>query len=154
MCISGKEPEEFSSATSYDIRVTDDMAFLRPHISPAHLEKQPNCAFTRILSHFSVALPSCTLSLTGRSHQEFDWRLNCSGDGRHSFQGGRMRSELVFGAIHQVADRYLLVRLAAKAIRAFHRPNTSLSETANEVLRRFALQDPRAPVRQFTPQLF
>ena len=54
-----------------------------------------------------------------------------------------MRSELVFGAMNYVANRYLLVKLAAKAVRAFHRPNTRVEETANEVLHRFAFQDPR-----------
>ena len=54
-----------------------------------------------------------------------------------------MRSELVFGAMHHVANRYLLVRLAAKAVRAFHRPNTRIEETANEVLQRFSFADPQ-----------
>ena len=54
-----------------------------------------------------------------------------------------MRSELVFGAMQHVANRYLLVKLAAKAVRALHRPNTRVEETANDVLQRFAFQDPR-----------
>ena len=48
-----------------------------------------------------------------------------------------MRSELVFGAMHYVANRYLLANLAAKAVRALHRPNTRVAETANGVLSRF-----------------
>ena len=55
-----------------------------------------------------------------------------------------MRSELVTGALKHVPNRYLLTRLAAKAIRGFHRPNTSVAETANEVLSRFVLSDPLA----------
>ena len=53
-----------------------------------------------------------------------------------------MRSELVFGATHYVANRYLLVRVAAKAVRAFHRPNTRIAETANDVLQRFSSENP------------
>jgi hypothetical protein len=53
-----------------------------------------------------------------------------------------MRSELVFGATQHVSNRYLLVKLAAKAVRAFHRPNTRIAETANDVLRRFGFEDP------------
>ena len=53
-----------------------------------------------------------------------------------------MRSELVFGASEFVTNRYLLVKLAAKAIRAFHRPNTRVAETTNEVLRRFGFANP------------
>jgi hypothetical protein len=59
------------------------------------------------------------------------------------FEEGTMRSELVFGATQHVANRYLLVRLAAKAVRAFHRPNTRIAETANDVLVRFGTKDPR-----------
>ena len=55
-----------------------------------------------------------------------------------------MRSELVTGALKHVPNRYLLTRLAAKAIRGFHRPNTRVAETANEVLFRFSLSDPLA----------
>ena len=54
-----------------------------------------------------------------------------------------MRSELVFGAMRHVANRYLLVKLASRAVREFHRPNTRVEETANDVLRRFGFQDPR-----------
>ena len=55
-----------------------------------------------------------------------------------------MRSELVGGALKHVPNRYLMARLVAKAIRAFHRPNSRVAETANEVLLRFSLSDPMA----------
>ena len=55
-----------------------------------------------------------------------------------------MRSDLVTGALKHVPNRYLLTRLAAKAIRGFHRPNSRVAETANEVLLRFSLSDPLA----------
>jgi hypothetical protein len=55
-----------------------------------------------------------------------------------------MRSELVTGALRYVPNRYRLTRLAATAIRAFHRPNTRIAETANEVFLRFSLRNPTA----------
>jgi len=56
-----------------------------------------------------------------------------------------MCTELVMGALKHVPNRYLLTRLAATAIRAFHRPDSRIAETANQVLFRFSLTDPRAP---------
>jgi hypothetical protein len=55
-----------------------------------------------------------------------------------------MRSELVFGAMTYVSNRFLLTRLASKAIRRFHRPNTRIEETANEVFERFTHVNPLA----------
>jgi hypothetical protein len=57
-----------------------------------------------------------------------------------------MRSELIFGAVTHVSNRFLLTRLAAKATRRFHRPNTRIAETANEVFERFAQVNPLAGV--------
>jgi len=48
-----------------------------------------------------------------------------------------MRSDRVFGALHSVRNRYMLCQLASKATRKFHRPNTRIQETMNEVLDRF-----------------
>jgi hypothetical protein len=48
-----------------------------------------------------------------------------------------MRSDLVFAAMPHVPNRFLLTRLAATATRKFHRPNTRIQETVNEVLMRF-----------------
>ena len=56
-----------------------------------------------------------------------------------------MRSELVFGATTHLSNRYLLVRAAAQAIRKFHRPNTRIADTANEVLEWFGHASPLAP---------
>ena len=53
-----------------------------------------------------------------------------------------MRSELVFAAMTYVSNRFLLTRVAAKAIRRFHRPNTRIQDTANEVLERFIRANP------------
>jgi hypothetical protein len=52
-----------------------------------------------------------------------------------------MRSELVTSALKQVQSRYLLTRLTTTAIRAFHRPNTRIADTANQALLRFSLND-------------
>jgi hypothetical protein len=48
-----------------------------------------------------------------------------------------MRSDLVFGAMKQVSNRFLLARTVAQATRAFHRPRTRIQDTTNEVLIRF-----------------
>jgi len=57
-----------------------------------------------------------------------------------------MRSELIFGAMTYVSNRFLLTRLAAKATRSFHRPNTRIEDTANEVLELFTHGNPVAGV--------
>ncbi len=48
-----------------------------------------------------------------------------------------MRSNLVFGALSHVSNRYSLCQLASKATRKLHKPNTRLQDTTNEVLARF-----------------
>jgi len=55
-----------------------------------------------------------------------------------------MRSDLVFGAVGQVPNRYWLCRLATKATRKLHRPYTRLQDTINGVLIRFGEADPEA----------
>ena len=54
-----------------------------------------------------------------------------------------MRSDLVFPAVKTVRNRYMLCQLASKATRKFHKPNTRVQDTMNEVLNRFA--STRAP---------
>jgi hypothetical protein len=56
-----------------------------------------------------------------------------------------MRSDLIFGALAHVKNRYQLCQLAAKATRKLHKPNTRLQDTTNEVLVRFHDSDPAAP---------
>ena len=53
-----------------------------------------------------------------------------------------MRSQLVFSAMMHVSNRYMLTRLAAKATRKLHKPNTRIQDTANEVLVRFSRTNP------------
>jgi hypothetical protein len=50
-----------------------------------------------------------------------------------------MRSDLVFDALHTMRNRYMLCQLASKATRRFHRPNTRIQETMNEVLEKIAV---------------
>jgi hypothetical protein len=57
-----------------------------------------------------------------------------------------MRSDLVFGAMRHVSNRFLLTRAAANATRKFHRPNTRIQDTANEVFERFGHVNPLAGV--------
>src|SRR5438105_5650225 len=49
-----------------------------------------------------------------------------------------MRSDRVFDALQTLRNRYMLCQLASKATRKFHKPNTRIQETMNEVLDRIA----------------
>jgi hypothetical protein len=64
-----------------------------------------------------------------------------------------MRSELIFGALTHVSNRYQLCQLASKATRKLHKPNTRLQDTMNDVLVRFREQSPAAalPVTRHEP---
>ena len=53
-----------------------------------------------------------------------------------------MRSDLVFGALSHVSNRYQLCQLASKATRKLHNPNTRLQDTTNVVLCRFQFTNP------------
>jgi hypothetical protein len=53
-----------------------------------------------------------------------------------------MRSDLVFGALSHVSNRYQLCQLASKATRKLHKPNTRLQDTTNDVLHRFHTTNP------------
>jgi hypothetical protein len=53
-----------------------------------------------------------------------------------------MRSDRVFGAITQVANRYLLAQLASKAARKLHRPGTRMQDTANSVFAHISVSNP------------
>ena len=62
-----------------------------------------------------------------------------------------MRSDLIFGALTHVQNRYQLCQLASKATRKLHKPNTRLQDTMNDVLVRFREASPAAgvsPARQ------
>lgn len=55
-----------------------------------------------------------------------------------------MRSELIFGALTHINNRYQLCQLASKATRKLHKPNTRLQDTMNDVLVRFRETSPAA----------
>ena len=55
-----------------------------------------------------------------------------------------MRSDRVFDALHTLRNRYMLCQLASKATRKFHKPNTRIQETMNEVLDRIAVSERQA----------
>jgi hypothetical protein len=55
-----------------------------------------------------------------------------------------MRSELVFYAMTNVPNRFLLMKIASKATREFHRPNSRIPDTVNDVLVRFGGKNPMA----------
>ena len=48
-----------------------------------------------------------------------------------------MRSDLVYPAVRNVPNRYLLCQVASKATRKFHRPNTRVQDTMNQILAKF-----------------
>jgi hypothetical protein len=62
-----------------------------------------------------------------------------------------MRSDLVFGALSHVSNRYRLCQLASKATRKLHKPNTRLQDTTNEVLGRFQSTNPGTAAPEETP---
>ena len=45
-----------------------------------------------------------------------------------------MRSNLIYDALDTVNNRYLLCQLISKATRKFHKPNTRIQDTMNDVL--------------------
>ena len=61
-----------------------------------------------------------------------------------------MRSDLIFGSLTHVTNRYQLCQLVSKATRKLHKPSTRLQDTTNEVLVRFRYSNPfgTAPVSQ------
>ena len=48
-----------------------------------------------------------------------------------------MRSELVYPAVRKLPNRYMLCQVASKATRKFHRPNTRVQDTMNQILAKF-----------------
>ena len=63
-----------------------------------------------------------------------------------------MRSDLVFGALAQVSNRYRLCKLATKATRKIHRPHTRMQDTINDVLTRFHQSHPESATVKAQPE--
>jgi hypothetical protein len=59
-----------------------------------------------------------------------------------------MRSDLVFGAMVHVPNRYLLSKLAAKAVREMHKPGIRVEETINDVFMHFRRANPMAKAQK------
>lgn len=55
-----------------------------------------------------------------------------------------MRSQLVFGALLEMPNRYLLCRVTAKAMRKMHRPMSRVQDTINDVFLRAGTTAPIA----------
>jgi hypothetical protein len=55
-----------------------------------------------------------------------------------------MRSDLIFGALTHVSNRYQLCQLASQATRKLHKPNTRVQDTTNDVMVRFRYENPVA----------
>lgn len=49
-----------------------------------------------------------------------------------------IRSNKIFEALQTVQNRYMLCQLTSKATRRFHKPNTRIQETTNDVLNRIS----------------
>ncbi len=64
-----------------------------------------------------------------------------------------MRSDLIFGALAHLENRYQLCQLASKATRKLHKPNTRLQDTTNEVLARFHDENPASEKLTATPEV-
>jgi len=64
-----------------------------------------------------------------------------------------MRSQLIFGAMTHVKNRYELCQLASKAARKLHKPTTRLQDTMNDVLIRFHKANPLGEHNQVVEQV-
>ena len=49
-----------------------------------------------------------------------------------------MRSDKVFEALQTLQNRYMRCQSASKATRKFHKPNTRIQDTTNDVLNRIS----------------
>lgn len=63
-----------------------------------------------------------------------------------------MRSDLIYGALTHLENRYQLCQLASKATRKLHKPNTRLQDTTNEVLARFHDENPASEKLKSLPE--
>jgi hypothetical protein len=62
-----------------------------------------------------------------------------------------MRSDLIYDSVGTVQNRYMLCQLVSKATRRFHRPNTRIQETMNEILLRVGKAPETKRVMEFNP---
>jgi hypothetical protein len=62
-----------------------------------------------------------------------------------------MRSDLIYNSLKPVNNRYMLCQLVSKATRKFHRPNTRIQDTMNDVLMRVGKADEQEAVITVPP---
>jgi hypothetical protein len=79
-------------------------------------------------------LPIRGRGITG-SHVDFAAVLRTA---KVDAKGEFMRSDKVFEALHTLQNRYMLCQIASKATRKFHKPNTRIQDTTNDVLNRIS----------------
>ena len=63
-----------------------------------------------------------------------------------------MRSHLIFGAMEPVQNRYMLCQLVSRATRKFHRPQTRVQDTMNQIFNRFASAKVTEDVMDVAPE--
>ena len=63
-----------------------------------------------------------------------------------------MRSDLIYNSLRPVRNRYLLCQLVSKATRKFHKPNTRIQDTMNDVLVRVGQADEQDSVINFVSE--
>ena len=63
-----------------------------------------------------------------------------------------MRSDLIYNSLRPVRNRYLLCQLVSKATRKFHKPNTRIQDTMNDVLVRVGQADKQDSVIIYTSE--
>ena len=63
-----------------------------------------------------------------------------------------MRSDLIYNSLRPVRNRYLLCQLVSKATRKFHKPNTRIQDTMNDVLVRVGQADEQQSVINFVSE--
>jgi hypothetical protein len=81
----------------------------------------------------------CWLSQAESAKNYSQPHRSCKGFvGKIDAQGDVMRSDKVFEALHTLQNRYMLCQIASKATRKFHKPNTRIQDTTNDVLNRIS----------------
>ena len=110
----------------------------RPLLRQTVVSKNGMDGFPRVWTNRQDAV-SCTLAGAPAGLRSGTARNGATDDAAEmeTEENTLMRSDLIFGALTHVENRYQLCQLASKATRKLHKPNTRLQDTTNEVLDRF-----------------
>jgi hypothetical protein len=87
---------------------------------------RPGVPYESLDSYFLKALPQSQPAIGLEATRKLD------------VKGEVMRSDKVFEALHTLQNRYMLCQIASKATRKFHKPNTRIQDTTNDVLNRIS----------------